>query len=81
MLTNADGQPSAVGQQAIPGGRSAGDPTPVGSGGMGPTALCQNTRCLWRQPDPILESMGAPKGWTWPHHHEGDAVVLHLEIG
>lgn len=26
--------------QAIPGGRSEGDPTPVGSGGMGPLGVC-----------------------------------------
>lgn len=47
MLTNADGQPGTVGQQANPGGRSQGDPTPVGDGGMGPTALGQNTRYVW----------------------------------
>lgn len=70
-----------VGNEAIPGARSGGDPSPAGSGLMEPSGLCRDTRCLWNQSDQVLESLGAPAGWTWPHRHDGEAVVLLMSYG
>lgn len=33
--------------EANPGGRSAGDPSRGGSGGMGPSGMGQDTRFVW----------------------------------
>jgi hypothetical protein len=63
MLTSAkadaddrQGQPTASPPEAMPGARSAGDPTPVSGGGLGPTGLCQDTS--W-----VLPALLKAYGW------------------
>ena len=73
--------------QAEPGARSTGDPNAGPRGGMEPqdrglnTRRCVDPSCQWNQPGDAVwnDWMGAPQGWTWPHHHEGDALVLHID--
>lgn len=50
---------------------------------MEPNVVCADPACRWNQPlEPwVLRLIGAPDGWAWPHRHEGDGMVLHLEIG
>lgn len=49
---------------------------------MEPDWFCTDTRCRWNQPLEPLEQrvMGAPAGWTWPHRHDGEQIVLRVEI-
>lgn len=69
-------------EQAKHGARSAEGPSPASNGGMEPAGICRNPRCEWNQPEPLMELIaGAPAGWTWPHCHEGQAIVLLYEIG
>jgi hypothetical protein len=65
-------------------GRPARDPERGPSPGWArdrePEAVCTNAQCKWNQPDALLERFAdAPAGWTWPHHHEGRTVVLHVD--
>lgn len=89
MLTNAQAgggaetggleQPQPTTDQADRGAGSAGDPNPGSMGPMEPSGLCSDTQCEWNRPDPMLELLGAPTGWTWPHRHDGAAVLLEIE--
>jgi hypothetical protein len=42
-------------------------------------AVCVDPHCRWNKPDELFTYLTGQTAWE--HHHEGQTVVLHLEIG